>query len=53
VNTARVLCAECAVTVPEKDLAAVFVAKPAISFYLAFALGSLAGVGIEVTAGKL
>lgn len=52
-DAARVMCAECAVTVSEKDIAAVFAAKPAVSFYLAFALGSLAGTHIEVRSAKL
>lgn len=52
-DASRTLCAECSVTVSEKELAAVFATKPAVSFYLAFALGALAGGTIEVRAGKL
>lgn len=52
-DACRTLCAECSVTVSERDLSAVFASKAAVPFYLAFALGALAGGTIEVREGKL
>ena len=51
-NAARTMCAECAIT-DEKALPEVFSKKPAVSFFLAFALGALAGAHLEVRSGKL
>jgi hypothetical protein len=52
VEAARSLCAECNVT-DEKSLPDVFARKPAVPFYLAFALTTLAGNHLEVRSGKL
>jgi len=48
----RDLSAECAIT-DAKALPGVFASAPAVPFYLAFALASLAGAHLEVRSGKL